>query len=161
MKMQSIVLACGLALAGLGGAAVAADVAGQVMIKDLYARAVPPGQPNSASFMMIKNTSDRDAALVSARCNVSQVTELHTHIMEDGMMKMRQVPRIELPAGQMVMLKPGGLHVMLIGLQQQLRPGDTVDLTLTFDDGSSTEVSAPVRKLQMKMMQGGMKHMQH
>jgi len=108
--------------------------------------------------MIITNNSANDVALVAAESSVSKVTELHTHTMEGGMMKMRQVPKIDLPAGKTVMLKPGGFHVMLIGLKQDLMPGQTVELTLKFDDGSSTHVSAPVKKLQMKMMKGGMRH---
>jgi len=158
MKLQSVVLACGLALASVSGSVMAGDAASQIMIKDAYARAVPPGQPNSASFMIITNNSANDVALVAAESSVSKVTELHTHTMEGGMMKMRQVPKIDLPAGKTVMLKPGGFHVMLIGLKQDLMPGQTVELTLKFDDGSSTHVSAPVKKLQMKMMKGGMRH---
>jgi copper(I)-binding protein len=69
------------------------------------------------------------------------------------------VDQIDLPAGEMVTLAPGGLHVMLIGLKQQLQPGDDVPLTLTLDDGSELSLTAPVRKVmpmgQTHEMHGG------
>ena len=130
---------------GLGAPlALAGDA---ISVKDPYARAVPPGQPNSAVFMQISNDGADDRALLSAASGVADVVELHTHLMEDGMMKMRRVDQIDLPAGEMVTLAPGGLHVMLIGLKQQLQPGDDVPLTLTLDDGSELSLTAPVRKV--------------
>jgi copper(I)-binding protein len=71
--------------------------------------------------------------------------------MEEGMMRMRKVDKIELPAGEVISLKPGGLHVMLIGLKQKLVPGGTIGITLNFDDGSELKLDAPVRKLRMQM----------
>jgi copper(I)-binding protein len=121
-------------------------------VDEPYARAVPPGQPNSAAFMAITNHDDQDHALVSASSSVSEVTELHTHTMEDGMMKMRQIEKIELPAGETVKLQPGGLHVMLIGLHDGFAPDTKAEITLRFDTGEALNVSAPVKRLQMKMM---------
>lgn len=75
------------------------------------------------------------------------------------MMKMREVPSIDIKAGGQTELKPGSYHVMLIGMQQALKDGDTVSLTLNFDDGSRQQIEAPVRKIQSEgMMHGGMKH---
>jgi copper(I)-binding protein len=125
----------------------------EVEIGDPYARAVPPGQPNSAVFMSLENRSDQDQALVAAESDVSEIVELHTHVEEGGMMRMRQVEKIEVPAGETVTLKPGGLHVMLIGLQQALEPGQTIDLTLVFEDGSRMPVQAPVRRIEMQHKQ--------
>ena len=136
-----------------------------VSIKDPYARAVPPGQPNSAVFMQISNDGADDRALLSAASGVSEAVELHTHRMDDGMMKMRRVDQIDLPAGEAVTLAPGGLHVMLIGLNQQLQPGDDVPLTLTLDDGSELSLTAPVRKVmpmgQVHEMDGDSMHSGH
>jgi|APFre7841882724_1041349.scaffolds.fasta_scaffold105870_1 copper(I)-binding protein len=123
-----------------------------VEIADPYARAVPPGQPNSAVFMTLTNRSTETRALVAATSPAAEVSELHTHVHEDGMMRMRRVERIEVPAGASVNLQPGGLHLMLIGLKGDLEPGDQVDLTLSFDDGTQAQVLAPVRKVEpMKM----------
>ncbi|MEJ1295923.1 MAG: copper chaperone PCu(A)C [Candidatus Sedimenticola sp. (ex Thyasira tokunagai)] len=158
MKIHSIVLASAFGLLAFCGSVMAGGIADSVEAGDPYARAVPPGQPNSASFMALTNKSSMDHALVAAESSVSKVVELHTHINDNGMMRMRRVEKIDLPAGKMVMLKPGGHHVMLIGLKKQLMPGESIDITLIFDDGSKKAMSVPVRKLQMKMMKGGMKH---
>ena len=141
----------GLFLAAFCQSVAAASLADGVRVDDPYVRAVPPGQPNSASFMVLHNTGEKGGALTGASSPVAEVVELHTHTMEDGMMRMRKVEKIDLPAGEVVKLQPGGLHVMLIGLKQKLIPDEKVQLTLIFEDGSSKQVEAPVRKLQMQM----------
>lgn len=133
-----------------------ADAIQDVTITDPYARAVPPGQPNSAAFMVLDNTSDTAHAIVSASSPVAEVVELHTHLEVDGMMQMRPIEKIELPAHMQTELKPGGLHVMLIGLKQDLKVDDTITVTLNFEDESSTELTLPVRKIEMMMQ-----HHQH
>ena len=126
-------------------AVLAAD---PIQVDQPYARAVPPGQPNSAVFMTLTNQADADRALVSASSDVAEVVELHTHTMDNGMMRMRRIDQIDLPAGEAVVLEPGGLHVMLIGLKRQLVPGEQVTLELRYDDGSSEQLSAPVKAIQ-------------
>jgi copper(I)-binding protein len=121
--------------------------AGALIIEEPYARAVPPGQPNSAVFMRIVNGGDSPRALVGGKSDVADTVELHTHTMDEGMMKMRRIERIEVPAKGTVTLEPGGLHVMLIGLNRDLAPGDGVNLTLDLDDGSRVQVQAPVREV--------------
>jgi copper(I)-binding protein len=101
--------------------------------------------------MKVNNNGASDHALVGGSSPAAEVVELHTHTMEDGMMRMRQVEKIDLPAGESVSLQPGGLHVMLIGLKQNLVPDESIPLTLRFEDGSEVTLQAPVRKLQMKM----------
>ncbi|MBK1703394.1 copper chaperone PCu(A)C [Halochromatium glycolicum] len=124
-----------------------ATPATEIEVQDAYVRAVPPGQPNSAAFMHLTNTSNRDRALVIGETDAAEVVELHTHKMEDGMMRMRQLEQIELPAGETVKLQPGGLHVMLIGLTEDLRAGDSIELHLGFDDGSRQSLTLPVKRV--------------
>ncbi len=145
-----------------GGHAMHEMKHGAIQIQHPYARAVPPGQPNSAAFMTLRNMGDADNAVVSASSPEAKVVELHTHTMEDGMMKMRRIEKIAIPAKGETVLKPGGLHIMLIGLKQQLKPGMKVSLTLNFTDGSETTVEAPVQQV-MKMMEQQMDghHMSH
>jgi periplasmic copper chaperone A len=145
LRFSSPLLAAAL-LASLSMATQGAEMA----IGDPYARAVPPGQPNSAVFMSLENRSDQDQALVAAESDVSEIVELHTHVEEGGMMRMRQIEKIDVPAGETVTLQPGGLHVMLIGLQQALEPGQTIDLNLVFEDGSRIPVQATVRRIEMQ-----------
>lgn len=132
--------------------AAAADGAGDVSASDLRARAVPEGQKNSAAFMTLSNSGSGDHTIVSAHSPVANIVELHTHIDEGGMMMMRRIEKIEIKASSDTVLQPGGLHVMLIDLKQQLNDGDDVPLTLEFEDGSRLELVAPAKKMQMKMM---------
>lgn len=124
-------------------------------VGDPYVRAVPPGQPNSAAFMTLRNTSAENHALVGAESPAAETVELHTHVDEGGMMRMRRIKRIDLPAGERVTLQPGALHVMLIGLKSELAPGQTVELTLIQDDGERLSIRAPVRPIAPMHGSGG------
>lgn len=156
MKVAFLLWVSLLGLMSVCTTVMAETAASVVTAEGTYVRAVPPGQPNSASFLTLSNKSSRDHALVSAESPIANVVELHTHVHDKGMMRMRQIDRIVIPAGGSVKLQPGGHHVMLIGLKQMPKPGDNADLTFVFEDGSKITVSAPVRKLQMKMKKGGM-----
>ena len=145
----------GALMAGLlNTSAWAGNAAEDVQIEAPYVRAVPPGTPNSGAFMVFKNTDSVAHAVVAARSSASRVVELHTHRMEGGMMKMRPVKQIEIPAGGETVLKPGGLHVMFIGLKGDLKVGDEVGFTLVFEDGSQTTVTAPVKSVMQGMQMG-------
>ncbi|MTW20268.1 copper chaperone PCu(A)C [Allochromatium palmeri] len=117
-------------------------------VGDPYVRAVPPGQPNSAAFMSLHNAGAEDRALIGAESPAAEVVELHTHVEEDGMMRMRRIEQIAVPAGETTTLAPGGLHIMLIGLKSDLQPGQTVELTLIQDDGERLAIQAPVRRIE-------------
>lgn len=131
---------------------MANSFAADLSVMHPYARAVAEGQTNSAAFMMIMNNSKRDRALVSARSDASKVVELHNHIMQDGMMRMRQVKQIDIKANGKATLQPGGFHVMLIGLHKQLKEGDKINLELVFDNGQTTKLEVPVKKVAAMMM---------
>ncbi|SFX11251.1 copper chaperone PCu(A)C [Marinospirillum alkaliphilum] len=124
--------------------------AADLLIEQAYVRAVPPTSEVTAAFMLLKNNGNKDLALVDVSSPASRVMELHTHTEVDGVMQMRRVDRIEVPAGGQTHLKPGGLHLMLIGLKQPLTADDRVDITLTLDDGSLIELNLPVRHMQMQ-----------
>ncbi|WP_232424102.1 copper chaperone PCu(A)C [Imhoffiella purpurea] len=130
----------------------AGPLAAEIQVTDPYARAVPAGQRNSAAFMVLSNHSGEDRALVAAESPVAETVELHTHVMADGMMQMRRIERIDIPAGGTATLAPGGLHIMLIGLGQPLDPGTDIDLELRFDDGETLDLEVPVRRIEMGQM---------
>ncbi|MCF6282629.1 MAG: copper chaperone PCu(A)C [Candidatus Polarisedimenticolaceae bacterium] len=145
-------------LLALSQQAFASDIA----VSDAYVRAIPPGQTNSAAFMTLHNHNMQSKTLVGVESMVADVVELHEHKHEDGMMKMRRVEGgIEIAPHAMTELKPGGLHVMLIGLKQKLVPGEMIHLTLKFDDNSTQDVHAEVRKLAMKMKKKPAMKMDH
>lgn len=118
-----------------------------LFIDDAIVRAPIPGVPNTAAFMVITNEGAEPLELTEATCAIAQRVELHTHIHQDGMMKMRQVSAIEIPAHGSSKLKPGGAHIMLFGVDSQLKDGDTVSLELSFSDGHKAQVQAKVQDM--------------
>lgn len=113
------------------GCAIPADEmqAQPVTVKDAWVRAPAPGQKVAGAYMEL--LSRTHMALTAVASSAAARVELHSTSMEEGVMRMRPVARIELPAGKPVKLAPGGLHVMLVGIKQPLKPGDKVPLTLT------------------------------
>lgn len=146
------ILMVGLTLSGQA----LASVADKIQIDDPYVRIVPPMAPATAAFMVIRNTDQQDHALISAKAYINDKTELHTHIHDRGVMRMRQVPKILLPASQSTALQPGGLHIMLIGLNHMIRDRQPIKIDLTFEDGSTKTITALGRPLMP--MQGQAKH---
>jgi len=126
--------------------AFAADIT--LRVNDPYVRLAPPSAPASAAFMVITNSGRTDRQLVKALSPVAKTVELHSHVNENGVMKMREVPSIEIKANGQVELKPGSFHIMLIDVKAALNDGDEVPITLSFDDGSTLQIKAPVRKMQ-------------
>ena len=124
---------------------------GELSVDDPYVRLVPPGIKTTGAFMVIRNAGAKDISLVEAGSPVAQTVQLHTHINEDGVMKMRQVPRIDVKATAQVELKPGSFHIMLIDLNKELKEGDLIPITLKFSDGQKKVLEAQVRKLPMVM----------
>lgn len=136
-----------------------------IMIHDPYVRLAPPNAQATGAFMLIKNSGSSERKLIKAASPAAKTVELHTHINENGVMKMREVPAIDIKAHGQTELKPGSYHVMLIDMKAPLKEGDTVPITLSFDDGSTQQIAAPVRKTQTAatptekgMVHGGMKH---
>lgn len=136
-----------VAFTALASLALAAGTAAErVVVEGPYVRLLPPGQPNTGAFMTLRNGDDRDHRLVKAESAAAKVVELHEHVHEGGMMKMRPVKAIEIKARGKTVLEPGGLHVMLIDLVRPLKEGENVSFTLTYEDGSSAKLEAPVRR---------------
>jgi copper(I)-binding protein len=143
--------------------AFAAGVAERVEIVDPYVRMAPPGAKTTGAFMLLKNAGDQEAKLVKAASAAAAIVELHDHINDGGVMRMRQVKEIVVPAKGETALKPGSYHVMLIDTKAPLKEGDHVVINLGFADGSSKEVHATVRKptaaaMPMKDMDHGKMH---
>ncbi|MFZ5512232.1 MAG: copper chaperone PCu(A)C [Pseudomonadota bacterium] len=120
-----------------------------VTVQDPWVRGTVPAQKTTGAFMTL--TSDSDAAVIGVSSPLAEVTEIHAMHMEGGVMKMRALERLELPAGKAVELKPGGYHIMLLGLRRQPKKGEAVPITLRIEgkDKSvkSVEVKAEVRAL--------------
>jgi copper(I)-binding protein len=121
----------------------------QVTIGEPWVRATVAQQKATGAFMTL--TSTQGARLISASSPAAGVVEVHEMKMVDDVMRMRQIPGLDLPAGQTVALKPGGFHIMLLELKQPLKEGDSVPLTLEIEDAqharSQIVVDAPVKPL--------------
>lgn len=128
--------------------------AGEITVTDAHALS---GNPRSgAAFMRIANAGPADR-LIEARGDVARRIELHTHLMEDGVAKMREVEGgIEIPADGEVTLERGGLHVMLMGVGTPLQEGDVFPLTLVFEHAG--EITVDVAVGERKPMQHGHSH---
>jgi copper(I)-binding protein len=138
-----------MVLAAAGAAFFSAVANAQVSVEKPWVRGTVQGQTSSGAFMGLK--SKDGAALVGVESPVAGVVEIHEMKMDGSIMRMRAVPRIDLPAGKLVELKPGGYHVMLMQLKRTLKPGETVPIRLRIEgvDKSvkTVELKAEVRSL--------------
>lgn len=130
--------------------ATASSAFAHVTVSNPWARATVAQQQASGVFMELRSAHDK-AQLVGVKTEAATTAEVHEMRMEENVMKMRAVPSVDLPSGQTVSLKPGGYHIMLMGLKKPLVAGQNVDLVLevVHADGAkeSIAVSAPVRAL--------------
>lgn len=117
----------------------------QVKVDDPWVRATVAPQKATGAFMQL--TSPKAAKVVAASSPVAAMVEIHEMKMDDGVMKMRAVDALPLPAGQAVALKPGGYHVMLMGLKGQIKAGDAVPLTLTVEGEDGKRMALEVKAL--------------
>lgn len=129
--------------------AAPAFAAGEISVSDAWVRGTVAGQKATGAFMRL--TATTDVTLIGAASSAAKIVAVHEMKQENGVMKMAAVPRLPLAAGKSVLLQPGGYHVMLMDLAQPLKDGDTVPITLTFEDKGGSkqtlEVKAVVRPL--------------
>ena len=111
-----------------------------------WARETPPTVTTGAAYMTLVNQSNQADRLLSAAGEVATTIELHTHVQEGDMMKMRPVEAIEVKPGEPAVLEPGGLHIMLIGLKQPLVEGQRFKLLLNFEKAGKVPVEVQVTK---------------
>lgn len=142
----------GFVLATLVLAALSAPVAAQVKVADPWVRATVPQQKATGAFMNL--TAEKTTRLVEARSPVAGVVEIHEMALENNVMKMRAIPGLDLPAGKAVELKPGGYHVMLMELKEQMKDGQTVPITLVVEDKDKKRQTIEVRALVRPLTSG-------
>jgi copper(I)-binding protein len=158
--MRNPITALFLALL-LTAPAFAGTAAEEIQVVDPWAREVPPNMTTSAGFLTMKNSGSVEHRLVAAKSPDAGMVELHTHINDNGVMRMRPVKEMPIPAGGSTELKPGGLHLMLMKLKKQLKAGEKIPITLVFEDGSKKEIQAEVRRFDMMMKHGKPMPMHH
>lgn len=149
-------IAAALALLCAAPEAAADDAAGAhrhqtapaVEARSGWARASAGRAANGAAYLVIVNSGERDDRLTAAASDVAARTEIHAHTEDgDGVMRMRRLDGIDLPAGEAVRLRPGGLHLMLFGLRAPLIAGDRFTVDLSFASGATGRVEVVVRPI--------------
>jgi copper(I)-binding protein len=128
-----------------GDAAIRAHDAWARRAPMLEGKAAEGGSGNGAVYVTLDNTGRAADALVGAATDAARVVEVHETVVESGMAMMHPVAKVDLPAGKTVELKPGGYHLMLVDLRRALKPGDVVDVMLSFREAGNVPVTAKVR----------------
>ena len=141
--MKFAVLAVAMSLFGV---AVTADPS-SVRVDAAWSRALPPVSDTGAVYVTVTNLGVQPDALVGAETPMAERAELHEHVMQDGLMKMRKVDAVKLAPGGTVVMEPGGLHVMLMKLAQPLEAGTSFPITLHFRSAPTVTVSVSVMSM--------------
>lgn len=118
-----------------------------VTVAHPWARATPGGVKVGGLYLEIKAQRGKNDRLIAARSPVAGNVEIHNHIMEQGIAKMRRVDAIAVPGGRSVILRPSGYHIMLMDLKQPLNEGDLTKVTLVFEKAGEIEVDATVEPI--------------
>ena len=113
-----------------------------IQVHNAMARTTMPGMPTSAAYMTIRNDGPNRIQILSVSSPVAKKTEIHTVVMSDGMMKMQRVDKLSIEPGEGLELKPGGYHVMLMGLKKTIEPTTQVPITMSFSNGDKITVVA-------------------
>lgn len=119
---------------------------GELAIQNAWARPAGSGE-NGAAYFVIENGTVEDDTLLGVSSDIASAIEVHMSMMDgNGVMSMQMPEEVPIPAGKSIEFKPGGLHVMLIGLNQDLKAGDTISLTLNFEKTGSLVIEIPVKE---------------
>ena len=118
---------------------------GPINISLPFTRATLPNAPVAGGFLTIENTGTEPDRLISAASDIADDTQIHEMAMQGDVMKMRPLAEgLEIPAGETVVLAPGGFHIMFMGLKQALVEGETITVTLTFEKAGAVDVLLPI-----------------
>ena len=160
MRRMAAVLRAGLVGAAvflIGGMAAAETYsAGGLQIVGPWARATPKGSTVSAGYLTITNKGQEADRLIGGSVAPASRFEVHTTVTEKGVARMRQVTSLEIKPGETVELKPGGMHVMFMGLKQPLTSGQTLKGTLVFEKAGTVAIEFTVQGVGAPA--GGHKH---
>ncbi len=141
--MRHVVLTAA-ALLGLAVALPAHAQSPTVEVTEAWARATTSSARSGGAFLTLKATGAADR-VVSASSPVAEKVELHETIRDGNVMRMREVPQLLVPAGEKVVLQPGGQHIMLIGLKKPLNRGESFPVTITFEKAPAVTVTVTVQ----------------
>ncbi|MAC33739.1 MAG: hypothetical protein CME38_09080 [Haliea sp.] len=150
--MQRWAARLGAGVLALAGQAAMAQ--GALELSDAWVRALPPGQPATAAYLVVHNTGSEPVTVEAASASGAGRVEMHDTLQEDGMSRMRQRHQVTVPAGDVLRFQPGGLHLMLLELEAMPPEGETVRLCLHSSEREHC-IDAPVRR------QAGVGHDHH
>lgn len=153
MRRASYLIAVVFLAFGIGGASQAQmPAANSIVVEQPWARATPPGAKTGAAYLTVVNNGTTADRLLGATTPLADKVEFHKETEESGVSRMREVPSVEVQPGARVSLKPGEMHMMMVGLKQPLKEGQNLPLTLQFEKAGSIAVTAAIGKV------GAMKH---
>lgn len=135
--MKAFIITCFLSLGALA----------QVSAENPRLRLMPPGSTSTAGFVVLKNSSDQEIEIVAAKASFAKTIELHTHKIEDGIMQMRKVEKMTIPAKGKLELKPHSDHLMIFGMKGNMKEGEKHEIELKFSNGKTHNVVFPVVNL--------------
>lgn len=142
--MRLLILAAFLCLTATASAS--AQTNSPIEIAHVWARATQASAKNGAVYLTLMNHGTSDDRLTGASTPVAAKTQLHITVNENGVMKMRPIADVPIKAGGSAEFKPGGMHIMLLGLKHPLKAGDSFPLTLTFDKAGAVETMVMVEE---------------
>ncbi len=148
--LTSIVL---LVLLSGGFAYAQTSAQNTIVVERPWARATPVGARTGVVYVTLFNNGSSSDSLVSAATPVADQVQFHSATEENGVSRMREMRTVDVTPGAKVAFSPGGLHIMVVGLKQPLKEGQTFPLTLTFEKAGKIEVTVPIEKV--GAMQGG------
>jgi periplasmic copper chaperone A len=157
--VEVLIVMCGLVVIGRASAGHIGHHHTTIQLENAWARRAPsmvqggqssPGggamtAGNSAAYVTISNHGSEADTLLSASSDVATTVEFHETIKQDGKMVMRPLPKFDVPAGGTLEMKPGSYHMMLLGLKQDLKPGEIINVGLTFEKAGRMSVEARVK----------------
>ena len=156
--MRKLMVAGALVWGLAGTAAADTSEVGDVMIHEPWVRASLGAAPNSAAYMTLEILGAEPDRLLGGSSPAATGVELHTHIMDGGVARMRPVDAIELAPGAPTVLEPGGPHLMLVGLTRKLEEGGTMPLTLVFETAGEITLEVPIKGVTGGGGHGAMQH---
>lgn len=133
-------------LCGLAPQAVLATGLDSVALAGAWVRALPPGQPNTAAYVTVTNGGSAAVTIVGGNADIAETVEIHTTREVDGFQRMEQLFEVQLAPGQSKAFTPGGMHLMLLGLERMPALGEEVSFCLTLAGGGEACTTAEVRK---------------
>lgn len=154
--VSTVQLTLAMILMAFTGTTLAQQATANPVISDVWVKASVPGGTVSAAYMQIKSATP--LKLVKAASPVAGIVEIHDMKMKDGVMEMKAMDALDLPAGKAVELKPGGIHVMMMKVKKPINKGDKVPLTLTFEGAGSKPVVVTLDAIARESSSSGMKH---